>query len=475
MENQTNVEDQNIQQIGQNPVNQPSISSSPEKPKINYWMISSILLLALLVGSISFYFIKSSRQKVGNDNSLIPTPTTETTQSSSITTPTESKGIVFPFVRSGSIYLYDNGTEKVLVSSSQKTTPNACYNIIYPFISPDKEYVAFIEQTGDAPGYGGCLEGVLKFVNLSSGKIMTTNYKTSYFSWNAENQIELESVNYKAATDNQGIDPTQSTAKFIIYDASTQKEVTSEVMKYSDRDAGIRGFPLYRTEKKIRFRDDKYYLVNNNIETYLFDKNSVRDFRGFSPDGKYAMFISTKQAPENSQAFSEIWYAVNTNNPSEAKKEILVMSGAAGGDFSTGLKWLFNDAFISYCSQHISFIDGRQPLELTNDGGGGCHNEEGFVSTSPNNDFAFLKFKDRFELRSKNGDIKKVVETTQLAKGRGAPKNLIWLDNDNMIIFQSAYGGGTSYPEPPKVYLFDRETNTVKPLVQNGYLIESSY
>jgi len=186
-------------------------------------------------------------------------------------------------------------------------------------------------------------------------------------------------------------------------------------------------------------------------------------------------FLAQKKTPENSQVFSEIWYAINTDNPSDAKKEVLVISGAAGGDPSTGLKWLFNEAFISYCSQHLSSIDGKQPLELTNDGGGGCHNEEGFVSTSPNGDFAFLKFKDHFELRSKNGDIKKVVEATQLAKGRGAPKNLIWLDNDHMIIFQSAYSGGSNYPESPNIYLFDRKTNIIKPLVQNGYLIKNSY
>lgn len=469
MENQISADDQNIQQVGQNPTNPQIPTPVSEKPKINYWMISTILLLALF-GVIFFYLTKFSQPKVKSGGSSIPTPTFKTMETS------ESRGIVFPFVRKGSIYLYDNGAERLLVSPSQRTTKDACYNVIYPLISPDKKYVAFIEQIGDVPGNSGCLEGVLKFVDLSSGEIITTNYKTYYFSWNAQGQVEFESVDYEVSNDNQGVNPMQDTTKFIIYDPSTRKEVASEVMKYSDRDEGIRGFPLYRTEKKIRFRDGKYYLVNNNnTETYLFDKNLVRDFRGFSPDGKYAIFSSTKQAPENSQAFSEIWYAVNTTNPSEAKKEILVMSGTAGGEFSTGLKWLFSDAFISYCSQHLSFVDGREPVELTNDGGGGCHNEEGFVATSPNGDFAFLKFKEHFELRSKTGEVRKIAETTQLTKGRGAPKNLIWLDNDNMIIFQSTYGGGINYPKPPNIYLFDRKTNTIKLLVQDGYLIESLY
>jgi len=474
MKNQAKIADQNTQKLRKNHVENTSIGSSLlEKPKVNYWMVSTILLLVLGLGLFSFCFIKSLQQKTDNDNLLAPTPTPKITESFSIAPHPGSKGIIFPFVRSGSIYLYDNGTEEVLVSPSQKTSSNACYNLVYPFISPNKKYIAFIEQTGDIPGYGGCLEGVLKFINLPTGKITATNYRISYFAWDAENQIELKSVSYKEEDNNQGIDIPQSTAKFIIYDPATQKEVASEVMKYSNGGAGISGFPMYGTEKKIRFKDNKYYLINNNnTETYLFDNNLVSDFRGFSPDGKYAMFISTKQALKNSQDFSKIWYAVNTNNPSEEKIEISVVSGAAGGEFSTGLKWLFNEGFISYCSESIYFIDGNKPLELTNDGGGGCHNEEGFVATSPNDDFAFLKFKDHFELRSKTGDIKKVKEVEKIVKRRGAPKNMIWLDNDNMIIFQSTYGGGSNYTEQqPKIYLFERKSNTVKPIVQNGYLI----
>jgi len=47
MENQINMGDQNIQQIGQNPVSQPI--PTPEKPKFNYWMISTLILGALLL------------------------------------------------------------------------------------------------------------------------------------------------------------------------------------------------------------------------------------------------------------------------------------------------------------------------------------------------------------------------------------------------------------------------------------------
>ena len=70
--------------------------------------------------------------------------TIETNQTTQITTPVLSQGIVFPFVRNGSVYLYDNGTEKLLVSPTQKSTQNSCYNIVYPFMSPDKKYITYI-------------------------------------------------------------------------------------------------------------------------------------------------------------------------------------------------------------------------------------------------------------------------------------------------------------------------------------------
>lgn len=62
MENQINIGDQNTQQIGQNPVNQPPISPLPEKPKINYWMISTIILTVLFLGFVGWYFLNASKQ-----------------------------------------------------------------------------------------------------------------------------------------------------------------------------------------------------------------------------------------------------------------------------------------------------------------------------------------------------------------------------------------------------------------------------
>lgn len=70
MENQTNVVDQNSQQIGQNPIDQPTMVS--EKPKLNYWMISIIVLALLFLGTLSYYVLVVKSQRIQQS---LPTPT----------------------------------------------------------------------------------------------------------------------------------------------------------------------------------------------------------------------------------------------------------------------------------------------------------------------------------------------------------------------------------------------------------------
>lgn len=89
MQNQINVGDQNNQQIGQNPVNQPA--TIEEKPKINYWMISTVALVVVLVVISIFTFSLINNQKLISgtkitDTNLIPSaqPSTSTQAEQSI-------------------------------------------------------------------------------------------------------------------------------------------------------------------------------------------------------------------------------------------------------------------------------------------------------------------------------------------------------------------------------------------------------
>jgi len=60
MENQNNTGAQNTQQVGQNPVSQPI--SLPEKPKVNYWMISTVLLLIILLASGAWFVLNTKNR-----------------------------------------------------------------------------------------------------------------------------------------------------------------------------------------------------------------------------------------------------------------------------------------------------------------------------------------------------------------------------------------------------------------------------
>lgn len=57
MENQISVGDQNARRIGQNPINQPPANLLPEKPKVNYWSVSTIILSFLLLSLVGTYFM----------------------------------------------------------------------------------------------------------------------------------------------------------------------------------------------------------------------------------------------------------------------------------------------------------------------------------------------------------------------------------------------------------------------------------
>ncbi|MBU2592778.1 hypothetical protein KKD61_04975 [Patescibacteria group bacterium] len=78
MENQMNVGDQNTQQIGQNPINQPPLS--PEKPKVNYLAMTGVILVCFVVFGFGGYYLgkqspKSQTAVNDGQNQIFPTAT----------------------------------------------------------------------------------------------------------------------------------------------------------------------------------------------------------------------------------------------------------------------------------------------------------------------------------------------------------------------------------------------------------------
>lgn len=93
MENQMNAGNQNTQQVGQNPVNQPA--PTPEKPKVNYVVIGVIVLVCFIIFGFGGYFLGklSNNPPIAtqSDNTLpLPTSQTSTPTTSQNVTPTTS-------------------------------------------------------------------------------------------------------------------------------------------------------------------------------------------------------------------------------------------------------------------------------------------------------------------------------------------------------------------------------------------------
>jgi len=106
MENQMNVGNQNTQQIGQNPVNQPVIS--PEKPRTNYFLIGGLVLASFVVFGFGGYYL-------GKQSVVLP-PSPSISNNSQIDIPTSTP----------------KPTQNPLSTWKTYTDPNKVYEFKYP-------------------------------------------------------------------------------------------------------------------------------------------------------------------------------------------------------------------------------------------------------------------------------------------------------------------------------------------------------
>jgi len=122
MENQINMGDQNTQQIGQNSISQSA--QIPGKPKFNYWMVSTLILAALLFGFLGWYIFSPVSKINRGDINITPT---QFPPASSTNEPTDTqKQNAAVFLKLGqSNYEHDNKVfepvKYTLVNNSSKT------------------------------------------------------------------------------------------------------------------------------------------------------------------------------------------------------------------------------------------------------------------------------------------------------------------------------------------------------------------
>lgn len=157
MENQMNVEGQNTQKIGQDPIKQPPVSPVPERQKINYWMISTVVVSFIFLCIFGIYFFstrqQSSQKNTNQLSSQIPAPTTQTI---------ESVNTAIAFLKDGDIYVADyNGVASKIFEMKQEGI--AIHNSLYIKLSPDKKHLAYL-------GTSGGLDAAIKIIDIKQKK-----------------------------------------------------------------------------------------------------------------------------------------------------------------------------------------------------------------------------------------------------------------------------------------------------------------
>ena len=155
MENKLNVENQNIPQVGQNPLIQSFPTSiPPEKPKSNFWMISTIALFSIMVvcGILYFWITKKgSTSQPTNTNNVPTTQTTTVNENVNLSANGQSLGKL-AFIRNDNLWFSNNGVEKQLTTDAIPTEipywtglPKLWYS--NPQISPDGIKIAYLKNT----------------------------------------------------------------------------------------------------------------------------------------------------------------------------------------------------------------------------------------------------------------------------------------------------------------------------------------
>lgn len=151
MENQINVGDQNTQQVGQNPADQPV--EIQEKPKVNYWTISTIVLLVILLGWSGFYVLNAGEQLKSQQATIEPPVKNTPTQQPATIEPIKTGNWQLKTVDKSNL---DNFLDLYLVETN--SGEETYLGKILPYVpekeavlTNDQQKVIFIQTTAGKP------------------------------------------------------------------------------------------------------------------------------------------------------------------------------------------------------------------------------------------------------------------------------------------------------------------------------------
>lgn len=255
MENQINIGEQNTQQIGQNPINQPPVNPIPEKPKVNYWMISTIILAVLFFGFVGWYFLSTSKQakETGGNNSSVSGLTPTKTADLQPTVQTQQGSGKVAYRMTGTVLEGgDVWTSNPDGSGKQKLTNSGHIGWLYSW-SPDNKFI--LASTNEVSQNFTKTDYVV--VNAQSGSETvipivrgTSGDGNSDFVWTGNNEITYidENVIYKITTNGQ----------------------KSEIGRISN-EAQVIFYHLNKTANKIGFDTSAPGFSGDMINVFVYD------------------------------------------------------------------------------------------------------------------------------------------------------------------------------------------------------------
>jgi len=189
MENQINDGSQNTQQIGQNPVNQPVLTS--EKPKANYLLIGGIILACFVIFGFGGYYLgnqSSSSQQTNNLDQSQSTPT-ENSQANNLTTsPSTDDRVKFREGEAISFaFFYPVGWSAYSTISDQSGESVEIFRLDPDPIWSFPHFIAFIEGEGrksaSSSDFDKAVENFQKEYNAKNLNWKTGNLKGSCFEY----------------------------------------------------------------------------------------------------------------------------------------------------------------------------------------------------------------------------------------------------------------------------------------------------
>ncbi|MBU1199936.1 hypothetical protein KJ953_00200 [Patescibacteria group bacterium] len=293
MENQINVGDQNTQQIGQNPVDQPL--PIPEKPKVNYWMISTIVLLIVTVIGGTFYFLNAKKGIVPPTVQNQPLPQS-TIEPSATNFPTGSIATKSNQIRIGGLQLtYPESWAPIFA------TPSNGKNLIY-FAKTEQESQTLI----GCAAQGSCNSYPLKLEDFANYAVWQ-NSTVEDFIKQVRADIQLSSLQkttiggreaWLGYTDAQKtkhqaviVTSTSQSKSFVAITASTSNIGSGMLEEYVAKLSAIR-VSEYKSVKPIELTTKKGFvveltsslntqdsgLVSFVLESLLAPKNSTKNY-----------------------------------------------------------------------------------------------------------------------------------------------------------------------------------------------------